>query len=58
MTEGKKIAEDIARELLSVQPMDSNVLSDLYKASKSREELIKEGYKPVSRMGLLWVKDE
>ncbi len=53
----QKIAEEICR----VQPMSaeaSNAWFSLYKASKKREDLIKEGYKPVSRLGLMWSKDE
>ena len=50
----KKIAE----ELCSVQPMPSNLIADLYKEAKSTEELKAEGYEPVSRLGLLWVKKD
>lgn len=60
MINGKHFADDIARQLLSVQPMNEagKALHSLYKNSKSREELINEGYKPVSRMGLMWIKDD
>lgn len=59
MIDGKKFAEDIAKELISVQPMDEacEAFYQLYKNSKSQEELAREGYKPVSRMGLMWIKD-
>jgi hypothetical protein len=50
----KKMAEDIC----SVQPMDSNIMKNLYQAAENPEELQKQGYKPVSRIGLLWIKDE
>ena len=58
--EGKSIAEMIAMELVSVQPMDEagKALSELYKHSKSIQQLIDEGYKPVSQMGLMWVKTD
>lgn len=46
----------IAKELNSVQPMPSNVISELYKMSASKEELEAAGYKPVSGLGLMWVK--
>lgn len=46
----------IAKELNSVQPMPSNAISELYKMSASKEELEAEGYKPVSGLGLMWVK--
>ena len=56
---GKNFAEDIARQLVSVQPMDGSgkALNELYKQSKTKEELIAEGYNPVSNMGLMWIKE-
>jgi hypothetical protein len=48
--------DQIAKEILSVQPMPSNVISELYNISKSKEELEEEGYKPVSNLGLMWTK--
>lgn len=58
--EGKSIADMIALEILSVQPMDEagKALSELYKHSKSTPQLNDEGYKPVSQMGLMWVKTD
>jgi hypothetical protein len=58
-SEGKSMAEMIAMELVSVQPMDEagKALTELYKHSKSTQQLIDEGYKPVSQMGLMWVKN-
>jgi hypothetical protein len=50
------ISQKIAEELVSVQPMPSETFADLYSASKSKEELEAEGYEPVSRIGLMWVK--
>jgi len=60
MIDGKKIAEDIAKEILSVQPMDEagKALNQLYKQSKSKEQLINESYKPVSGLGLMWIKND
>lgn len=50
--------EDIAREIISVQPMDG-ALDGLLKAAKSEEELIAEGYRPVDpQTRLMWIKDE
>lgn len=48
----------LAADICSVQSMPNNAISELYKASKSRDELIEEGYKPVSNLGLLWIKDD
>jgi hypothetical protein len=49
--------EQRAKDLISVQPMDPMLFKNLYEAAKSKEELEKEGYRPVSRLGLMWVKD-
>lgn len=54
----KTISEKIAEELCSVQPMPNDCIKNLHDAGKSKNELIKEGYKPVSGLGLMWVKDE
>lgn len=51
------LAEQIANEVVSVQPMPGNLIKELYEQSMTKEELKKEGYKPVSRLGLMWVKD-
>lgn len=52
------MAQNIANELCSVQPMPSNLIADAYKAAKSQEQLIAEGYEPVEKSGLsiMWVK--
>jgi DNA-directed RNA polymerase subunit F len=51
------LAEQIANEIVSVQPMSDDLIKELYEQSMTKEELKKEGYKPVSRLGLMWVKD-
>jgi hypothetical protein len=51
------LADQIANEIVSVQPIPKDVIKKLYEQSMTREELKKEGYKPVSRLGLMWVKD-
>ena len=56
--EAKKIVEDIAKELCSVQPMPNNMLSLLHEHGKDAKQLEEEGYKPVSRLGLLWIKKD
>ncbi len=50
--------DDIAKELISVQPMPDNCLKGLREFSKSEKELKAEGYKPVSGLGLMWIKDD
>lgn len=54
----KKSVEQIAQELVSVQPMPDTLFSDLYREGKSTEELQAEGYVPVSNLGLLWIKKD
>jgi hypothetical protein len=52
----KTFAEKLAEELCSVQPMPSDIFKNLYECAKKEEDLIKEGYKPVSRLRLMWIK--
>lgn len=54
MIDPKKLAEELVR----VQPMPNDAIKNLYEMSKDKKELQAEGYKPVSRLGLLWIKDE
>jgi len=51
----KKIRE-VAEQLVSVQPMDSILMKDIFKYGKSEPELIEAGYSPISNHGLLWMK--
>lgn len=53
-----KTPEQIAKEIITVQPMPIKVFHDLYKSAKSKEELIKEGYKPVSSLEFMYVIDD
>lgn len=48
----------LAAEICGVQPMPNTIISDLRKESLSREELKKQGYEPVSNLGLMWKKEE
>jgi hypothetical protein len=53
--------EDIAREIISVQPMDraGAAFMEILQAAKSEEELIAEGYEPVDpQTRLMWIKPE
>ena len=50
------MAQKIAEEICSVQPMPNNLIADLIKESKSSEELKAEGYEPVSNLRLMWIK--
>lgn len=44
----------MAMELVDTQPILPSVFSDLIARSSSKEQLVNEGYKPVSQTGLLW----
>jgi hypothetical protein len=46
----------IAEELISVQPMDSVNMKAIWENAMFEEELIKEGYEPVSQHKLIWIK--
>ena len=53
--------QDIAKALVSVQPMDAagEAWMQLYKAAKSEKELIAEGYEPVCpHIRLMWIKKD
>lgn len=58
MTDGKNTAEEIANQIINVQPIQSDAIKTLYEESKTKEELEAEGYKPVSNIGLMWIKDK
>jgi hypothetical protein len=53
---GKEIARQMAEEIVNVQPMPSDAFQALLDSAKSEDDLVKEGYKPVSRFKLLWYK--
>lgn len=46
----------IAEEIIGVQPMDPNLFKDVLDNAMSEEDLIKQGYEPVSSHRLMWVK--
>jgi hypothetical protein len=50
--------KDIAEQLVNVQPMPNDCLKGVRELSKSEQELRAEGYKPVSGLGLMWIKDD
>lgn len=57
MIDGKDFAQRLAEQIVSVQPMDE-AFKRLYEMSKSADQLRSEGYRPVSRLGLMWIKDK
>ena len=50
------LVADMVSDLVSVQPIAPTVIKDLIDASKSEEWLRENGYKPVSSIGLVYVK--
>lgn len=48
----------LAADICSVQPMPNNAISELYLIALPKKDLIEQGYKPASNLGLMWVKDE
>lgn len=49
---------DIINQMVSVQPMDSNLLSDMEASLKSEQELLDQGYHPVDNSTkFMWIKD-
>ena len=53
----KTFPEEFAKQLISVQPMSPDAISTLYKHAKTNEELENDGYRPVSSLGLMYVKN-
>jgi len=53
---GREIAEKMASEIVNIQPMPNGVMQKLLENSKHENDLIREGYKPVSHFKLLWMK--
>ena len=49
--------EQIAKDIIDVQPMPHRAMKTLIESSSSEEVLIENGYRPVSRIGLLWIKE-
>lgn len=54
----KNFPSKLAEELVSVQPMPESAMREMLDCSMSEEELKAQGYKPVSEIGLMWVKED
>ena len=54
---GKRMFQKLCEDMVNVQPMSGNV-GEIFNHGNvlTREELIEKGYKPVSSLGLLWIK--
>lgn len=53
----KSTPQKIAEEIVSVQPVSNDAMKAVLENSKSKKDLIEEGYKPVSSLGLMWTKN-
>lgn len=47
---------NIAKQLLSVQPVDPEPFLKMVKHAQSKEQLEAAGFRPVSHLDLMWVK--
>jgi len=54
----KQIPNDIANELVGVQPMPSDIGQRLMEEGMSEKDLIEQGYEPVSGHRLMWIKKD
>ena len=53
----KHTMDEMARQILSVQPMDPKIFINMLDAAMSEEELVKNGYEPVDSVTkLMWRK--
>ena len=52
----KTAPSKIAEELVNVQPMPSDLGKRIMEHAKTEEELIADGYEPVSHHRVLWIK--
>jgi len=55
----KRMVNEIATQLVNVQPMPPTIFKDVLEAAKSEQWLKENGYRPVEpgRPSLLWIKD-
>lgn len=54
----KSVPLALAESLVHVQQMDPTVVRDLYNSGMTTEQLKAAGYVPVSKLGLMWTKQE
>ncbi|QFR56797.1 hypothetical protein CPT_Mendera_271 [Stenotrophomonas phage Mendera] len=50
------IADEIAAEIVTVQPIDPEPFLKMLKLADREEDLISAGFRPVSNFKLMWVK--
>jgi len=54
----KDIVEELAKQICEVQPMPNDCMKNLIDSACDKTELIERGYRPISRLGLLWIREE
>ncbi len=54
----KIIPQSIAESIVNIDPMPDNIIKELIENSSNTSKLIEDGYKPVSNLGLLWIKTD
>jgi hypothetical protein len=52
------IPNKIAEEICSVEPIKIFSFKELIDNAMSKQNLINSGYKPVSELGLMWIKND
>ena len=55
--QGTLVFKQMCEDIVNVQPMDPNFFKDLRSISKDEKWLKENGYRPVSRTNLMWIKD-
>ena len=60
--QAKKAASEqfaqLCKDIVSVQPMDPQIMENLMRGGMTEKRLVQEGYEPVSCHRLLWIKTE
>lgn len=54
----KAVHQRMVLDLVNVQPMDANTAMIFGSEGLTTKELKEQGYRPVSRLGLMWIKDD
>lgn len=52
-----KTLESVVEDILSVQPMNPEILKSVLDKGMTNQQLVERGYKPVSDLGLLYIKE-
>lgn len=60
LIDAKRAVEQMIKELASVQPMHEagKAITQMYDSSRTEQQLIHDGYTPVSHLKLMWIKKD